>query len=234
MTTTGSLALALGTSVPRVHRAIRELGLTPSQTKGGHLRLSAAEADRLRRRLGRLVPVVGLRREEVLALAALSRRPLGLRSGRAVARAAGISHGASTTALSRLERMGYIMRKRRFVIEGAARPVTEWEVSFLSPQWRQVAAQIARVEVPQAESRASRPSQLPRRFGHLFWDVPHPEQIDLHLKGSTVAHRILTSSDPRAHAWVATALPPEDLRRVATYRGVSGRVQALAENLARA
>jgi hypothetical protein len=232
--TTGSVARDLGTSVPRVHRALRELGLTPDQTAGGHLRLSPTEVARVRRRLGRVVAVEGLGREEVLTLAALSRRPLGLRSARAVARAAGISHGASTAALSRLEGMGCVMRKPRLVVEGCARSITEWEVCFLSPQWRRVASAISRVEVPRTDPRASKPAFLPRRFGHLFWDVPHPEQIDLRVKGATVAHRMLTSSDPRAHAWAATMLPAKDLRRAATYRGVSERVQALAENLARA
>lgn len=137
-------------------------------------------------------------------------------------------------ALSRLERLGCVTRKTRLVVEGSARSVTEWEVCFLSPQWRRVASAISRVEVPRPATRASKSYFLPRRFGHLFWDVPHPEQIDLRVKGATVAHRVLASSDLRAHSWAATTLPPKDLRRAATYRGVSEQVRALAENLARA
>ncbi len=232
-TTTGALARSLGTSVPRVHRAIRDLGLSPARTEGGQLRLSGEEADLVRSRLGSIVRLPGFRREELVTLAALSRRPFGLRSARAVARAASISPTAAAAALTRLERDGYVIQLDRYVVEGSVRQVKEWQVAFLTPQWRRIAGAIAQIELPRVPTWGERPIHLPRRFGHLFWDVPHPERIDLRLKGATVAARILLGNDHRAQAWAAAVLSPEDLRGGAAFRGVSPQVRAMAENLAR-
>ncbi|MDQ3114533.1 MAG: hypothetical protein M3Q84_10660, partial [Actinomycetota bacterium] len=94
-----SVAREAGTNVPRLLRAVDRLGLSPERTKGGTLRLSSDDVAALTQELGVVVSVADLRRSQLQVLAALARAPLGLRSGRAVARAAGLSPTAAIRAL---------------------------------------------------------------------------------------------------------------------------------------
>lgn len=231
--TTGQVAGRLGTTVPRIHRAIARLGLQPSKSPGGHIELSRSEVRRLANALGHVPPIEGLIREEVLVLAALGRRPLGLASARAVARSAGISPTTATKALGRLVSLGYIERVSRQVIEGRVRTMSLWQVRWASPAWLAVAPRLALVVSPEPVHTSAPPTHVPARLSHLFWDVPHPTSICLRASGPTVANRLLTSNDPQALAWAALALRPSDLRRGAQFRGVDARTRALAENLAR-
>jgi len=230
----GALANELGTSVPRVHRAIQKLGLAPQRTPGGHLRIPYDDAQEIRRCLGAVSLVNRLSRQQLLVLTALSRRPFGLRSERAVARASGVSPTAAGAALGRLEELGYISHRPHLVIEGSVHSVMEWEVAFASPAWRGVAPAVRKVELPQARRQTKQPRGLPRRLSHLFWDVPHPERIDWSRHGgATVALRLLASNDPRAHAWAAAELSPWALDNAGLFRGVPPEIVAFAHNLAR-
>ncbi|MGH8926571.1 MAG: hypothetical protein ACRDWA_18395 [Acidimicrobiia bacterium] len=96
--TTGKVAAALATTRSRIHRAVAAGVVRPARTRGGHLRFTARDVAVLERRLGRSPRVAELSREKVRVLAALGRRPFGLRSVRAVARAAGISPTVASRA----------------------------------------------------------------------------------------------------------------------------------------
>ena len=231
--TTGEVARELGTSVPRVHRAVDRLGLRPSKSPGGHLRLDATEVRQLTKLLGRVPAVEGFDREETLVLTALGRRPFGLASARAAARAAGVSPTAATKALGNLASLGYVEQVSRQAIEGRVRTISVWKVCWASSAWLTVAPNLAGVAFPESERRLPVATHVPRRLSHLFWDVPNPMAIDLRKRGPTVANRMLTSNDPQALAWAATALRPSDLRRGALFRGVDARTRAMAENLVR-
>ncbi len=230
--TTGQVAARLGTSVPRVHRAVKRLGLRPARSPGGHLKLGATDVRRLTTALGWVPEIADLNREGTLALAALGRRPFGLTSARAVARAAGISPTAASGALQHLEASGYVEQVFRQVVEGHVRTISVWQVRWTSAVWRAAAPELAPVVLPETNRDAPIPRHLPNRFSHLFWDVPTPTKIDLEASGPTVAHRVLTSNDPQAIAWAASALRPADLRSGAQFRGTDSRTRALAENLA--
>lgn len=194
--------------------------------------LTRSDVQRLTRALGRVPQVEGLSREEILALAALGRRPLGLASARAVARAAGISPVSAAKAMEHLSSLGYLEKESRQLIEGRVKTLSLWQVRWTSPAWLRVAPALASVVFPEPVNKSARPSHLPRRLSHLFWDVPRPTAIDLRKSGPTVASRLLMSNDPQALAWAAQALRPSDLREGARMRGVDNRTRALAENLA--
>ena len=206
--------------------------MRPARTPGGHVRLDAGDLQRLTVELGSFPAVEGLRREDVHALAALSRRPFGLTSARALARAAGTSPTAAGASLRRLRAAGYVEQETHSVVEGRVRDVSTWRVRWTSPQWVEAAPTIARVVLP--ASPPGRPARhLPRRFAHLFWDVPHPDRIDVRRQGPTVAYRMLTSNDPQALAWAAGTLSRSDLRKAVRLRGVDDRTRVMVENLLR-
>ncbi len=226
------LASELGVSSPRVHRAIHRLGLDPQCSSGGHTRLSANEATAIERMLGRAKPLNGMSRDETLVLAALSRRPFGVASVRATARAAGVAPTTAAKAVRFLEAAGYVERVQRRVTEGRVSDIEVIEVRWDSPEWRAAAPLLAAVILPES-SPVAMPRWLPARFAHLFWDVPHPTRIDLEESGVMVAHRILTSADPAALSWAATVFSPSILRRAASIRGTDPRTRSMARNLAR-
>ena len=231
--TTGQVAAELGTTVPRVHRALTRLGIQPERTPGGHLKLNHDDLLQLTDELGRVPKIDGLRREQVLVLAALARRPIGLISARAAARAAGVSPTAASFALSSLAEQDYIEQVELTAVEGRVHSITLWRVKWTSAQWRGVAPLLARTVLPHANRVIPSNGLLPRRLAHLFWDVPNPAAIDLRASGSTVANRILSSTDPQALSWAATGLSPSDLIAGAQFRNVDDRVRSLAQNLAR-
>lgn len=188
----------------------------------------------MREELGCRARVEGLSWTETLALGVLSRRPLGLDSARALARAAEVSPTTAGACLEHLLRLGYVERAESVVVEGRARTVRLWKVSYGSVPWQRIAPAIAKVGLP-SPALGLRDRTLPKRLFHLFWSVPRPAQLDLDLdsQAAFVAHRILTTHDPQALAWAADHLPPRALRRAASFRGVDARSAALAENLAR-
>lgn len=206
--------------------------MRPDRTPGSHVRLDAGDLERLTAELNSFPAVEELSHEDVRALAALSRRPFGLTSARALARAARISPTAAGASLRRLVAAGYVEQVTHRVVEGRVRDVSTWQVRWTSPRWSEVAPTIARVVLPVLPP--GRPARhLPRRFAHLFWDVPHPDRVDVRRLGPTVAYRMLTSNDPQALAWAASALSRSDLRKAMRRRGMDDRTRAMAENLLR-
>lgn len=109
-----SVAVAenLGVSVPIIHRAIARLPLEPCRGPKGHLRVTQHEAQILLEDLGKAPKGTGFTREELFVLHVLQRRPFGLRSGRAVAKLAGISPSTASQALGNLEKQGLVEHRR--------------------------------------------------------------------------------------------------------------------------
>ena len=108
----------------------------------------AEAVGQLRRRWGFAPAIAGLTREDVLVLAALGRRPLGLRSARAVARAARVSPTIAGRSLRRLAAQAYVARLTVRVAEGAAKDVAVWVVRWTERPWQQVAGTIGQATLP--------------------------------------------------------------------------------------
>ncbi len=226
------VAQELGTNVPRLLRAADRLGLHPSR-KRGHLQFRSTEVARLRAELGVTARIGGLRRTQVQVLAALIRAPLGLRSGRAVARAVGLSATAATRALRDLFDAGLVEVRRETVAEGTAKTAEIAYANHTHPRWPELAPRLARVIAP-AHARHGRSTVSPRvpgRLAHVSWNAPLGA-ITLAAPGPYVARRILLEGDTQALAWAADTLRAADWREAARGRGIDPRRRALAENLA--
>src|SRR6266536_2390196 len=128
-------ARRLGTSVPRVQRAIDRLGLSVERSGMGRVRLSEPQLEQLRAELGVVPPVDGLRRVETQVLAALARTPRGLAGTRAVARRAGVSPTSAAGALGSLVARGLVSRQRAWAVAGRAREVELVRANVTAPEW---------------------------------------------------------------------------------------------------
>jgi DNA-binding transcriptional ArsR family regulator len=228
--TSGEAARALGTSVPRVLRAARR-GAVPTVSRGNRTMFLPEAVEQLRRRWGWAPPIPGLRREEVMALAALSRRPLGLASARALGRAAGLSPTTAAHVLRRLHEAGYVDRSVVSVVEGRVRRLPVWTVRFGSPEWLVVAGRVGATVLP-LPPRRDRPRRVPRRLGHLFWNEDL-DRLRLDRHASLVAGRILRADDPEGLAWAREGLPPGALEAASRSRGLDPRRARLGMLLAR-
>jgi DNA-binding Lrp family transcriptional regulator len=228
----GEVARLLGTSVPRVLRAARQ-GLVASTKRGNRTLLDAGAVERLRRRWGSVPSIEGLRRQEVLALAALGRRPFGLRSARALARAAGLSPTAAARALEHLAAAGYVERQTVRVVEGRVRDVSVWMVRWTSPQWLAVAAVVSTAILPEPSRTEPPPRRVPARLAHVFWNEDLA-RLDIERDAVLIAARILQSDDPEALAWMTRALPHAAIERASRSRGMDPRRARLGRLLAEA
>ncbi|MGH3875239.1 MAG: MarR family transcriptional regulator [Pseudonocardiaceae bacterium] len=210
-------------------RAVDRLGLCPQRARGERARLGREDVDRLTREL-RVTPVVAdLRSSQVQVLAALARAPLGLRSGRAVARSAGMSATTAIRAVRELIDLGLAEVRHETLAEGTAREAEVIYANVTHPRWPALAPRLAAVRPGRGLRRASR--RVPARLAHLFWNAPIRE-IDLAEHGSYVARRVLLDGDTQALAWAAEALTAADWHEAARGRGLDPRRRALAENLA--
>lgn len=228
---TGRVADRLGTTRSRVHRAVAQGVVRPEATSGGHLRFTASEIALLERRLGFAPAIAGLRREQVLVAAALLGRPLGLRSARAVARAAGISPTTASRALRHLEQKEMVRRRRRRVMLGAPTDVEVWEVDVRNRRWARLGPLLADTVFPEAVEPVAGEGRVPIWLRHLFWNAD-VHLLDVQRDAAYIAGRILASDDAQAHAWAAATLPAEAFLHAARMRGVPGRRAALARNVA--
>jgi hypothetical protein len=224
------VARELGTSVPRISRAIRRLGIDARQPNG-RLALTPAQAERLRRALGVAPEVEGLTRSETVVLAALRSAPFGLVSARAVSRRSGLSPTASSRALKSLLAKELVLQSNEVIAAGRAREVQIWRANPRHPRWRRIDPLLDRVELP----RTSKPptGRVPAHLRHLFWNTAE-SQLDASRAGPYVARRLLRTMDLQGLAWGAKALEPSDWRRGARGRGLDPRARRLARNLAEA
>jgi predicted transcriptional regulator len=231
--TTGQVAEQLGTTRTRIHRAVAQGVVDPTTTGGGHLRFTEAEVALLELRLGFAPTVTGLSREEVLVATTLLRHPMGLRSARSVARAAGISPTTASRALHRLEKMALVQRRGRRVVLGTSTDVDVWKINVRNRRWARLAPMLANAVLPQSSEPMTRPCRVPIWLRHLFWNVDI-HALDGERDGAYIAGRILASEDTQAHAWAAHTLPAAAFLEAARIRGVPARRAALARNLAAA
>lgn len=232
---TAEVAAALGTSVPRVHRAV-EKGLVhrlPGRGTARGLRFSASAVGELRRVWGEAPKVPGLTRENVLILAALARRPRGVRSARVLAREAGVSPTTASATLRRLRDQGYVAASTLRAVEGRAIDAPVWSVRWTAPQWRRIAPVVGGAVLPSRTDVATAPpARVPRRLWHLFWDVD-PAVIETRAHGAYIADRVLRSSDNDGLAWAAQVVPAATWRAVARRRGLTDSQRRLARALGR-
>jgi hypothetical protein len=231
---TGSVAAALGTTRSRIHRAVAAGVVRPGRTSGGHLRFAPDDVQVLTQRLGVVPRLRGLSREDVLVLAALARRPLGVHSARAVGRVAGISPTAASRSLARLERPGLVRRRRQRVVRGAVTDLDVWGANITHQRWPELAPLLNRVVLPTlGHAPADHTSRVPAWLRHLFWNAD-VRRLDVDRDAAFIAGRILSSDDAQAHAWAAANLPPDAFEQAASVRGIEPRRAALAHNLAAA
>jgi DNA-binding MarR family transcriptional regulator len=224
------VARRLGTSIPRVKRAIERLGLVVEGGPRGRVRLSDRQIERVREALGARATSHGLTTTQVSVLAALSRAPLGLVSARAVARRACLSPTATGRALDVLRHSGLVRAQPTTVAAGRAREVELLEPSW-DARWSQLAPTLSRVRPGQRPVAGA--DRVPERLRHLFWNTA-PEQLDVQRAGGSIARRLLRRGDLEGLAWGAAHLRAHDWEHGATARGLDARTRRMAQNLAAA
>jgi DNA-binding Lrp family transcriptional regulator len=227
-------ARRLGTSVPRIKRAIERVGLGVETRPGGRVTIDRRQFKRLRRELGVRAKIDNLSVTDVAVLSTLARSPLGLVSGRAVAQRAGIAPTSASKALKRLERKGLAQRERTWLAAGRAREQEIVRANYSSPQWPALAPKLSKFEPPALVwDTPSRHRTVPPRLKHLFWNTAE-SQLDLERAGGYVARRLIQTGDLEGLAWGAANLEPDDWRHAAETRGIQESQRALAINLAAA
>ena len=230
--TTGEAAQVLGTSVPRVLRAARK-GLVPSMRRGSRTVLPRSSVDELRRRWGYTPPHGELSHEELLVLAALSRRPRGVRSARRVARQAGVSPTTASRVLRRLADQGYVERSTVTEVAGVVRDVSIWRSRWDGRPWQCVASDVGQATLPSPTPGLEPDPQVPFRLAHLFWNARVRDlTVDDHAE--LIASRMLRSGDPEALAWMVRNVPSDAIARATRGRGMDPRAAALGRVLAHA
>lgn len=223
-------ARSLETSIPRLSRAIRELGIIPTR-QGNERRLTTPQYAALRRRLGFAPPVVGLTREEMFVLAALNLHPLGLRSLRAVARSASVSPTTASRAVAHLRSIGLVSVGTERVVEGEARDATVTRIAALSPAWIEIATEVRKVVLPERHSSLTPAKAIPQRLWHHFWNA-EPSKLRLPADSDYIAARLLRSDDPQALSWAASHLDESSIAKVARLRGVDDKRRSMILHLA--
>jgi hypothetical protein len=223
----------LHTSIPRVRRALADCGLLVVKSEGGRALIPLSTYQQLVLRLGAVPLVPGLSREEVLVLAVLNLRPLGLSSARAAAQAGGISPTSASRALGRLLDLGYVRHDVEKLVEGKVveRPI--WRIRRSGAPWQHVVPLIRQVVPPETKAQQGKlPRRVPGRLAHLFWNADL-NKVQLPRDARYVAGRILRSNDTQALSWMARSLTPKAIVEASQARGMDRHQQALARNLAR-
>ncbi len=219
----------LGTSVPRVLRALADLGTEVRH--GRPTTLTAEQVEELRVRLGSMPAVDGLGRAETLVAAALARSPLGLVSQRAVARRAGVSPTAAGRALQCLREKGLVNVRERSLPGRRAHTARVICANYASPEWSRIAGSLALVRRPERATPVTRAARVPPSLDYLFWDTAD-SQRDVRQAGGYIARRLLQTGDPEGLAWGAENLNEGDWKHAAATRGIAPEARALALNLA--
>lgn len=224
-------ARRLGTSSPRIRRAVDRSGLPIEQDASGVFHLTEEQVSELARELGVTPLIPGMSRTDAQVLAALSRSPRGVSSAREAARRAGVSPTAAGRALARLVARGLITETPMMIARGHASEVTVYQVRFGSDEWLALAPVVARVQLPDHAS-GSRAKRVPPHLLHLFWNTA-PAQLDVATSAPYIARRLLTTFDPDGLAWGTVNLPASAWEHAAATRGLEPAQRALAHNLAR-
>jgi len=223
------VARELGTSVPRVVRAVDRLRID-ARRSNGRIFLTGDQIAQLRNELGASVNVPGLTPTQVSVLAALRDAPLGLTSIRAVARRAGLSPTAASRAVEALQGAGLVRREPATIAAGFARPVELLQLNRRTRRWTQIASLLATVRLP-LHGDSARDKRVPQSLRHLFWNTAEA-QLELQHGGPYIARRLLRTMDLEGLSWGATNLRAADWLQAAKARGLEAQVRALARNLA--
>ena len=227
-----TIARLLGVSLPRLHRLLDAEGVAAAGGRGHRRSVAGDVVRRLVRHMG-AVPVMlpDYDRTEMLVLGALARAPLGFVSARAVARAAGVSPTAASSALATFEARGMARRNERRVLQGRIRLIRFWVADLLHAAWtKDVLVAANAVALPIRARPANPPRRVPAGYGHAFWNVD-PRTVDPSLNPDFVAARLLQLDDAGAWVWAARNLPARSLLRAANARGVDAGRKALVKNL---
>lgn len=224
------VAERLGTSRRRVTHAALVAGL--GQRGQVRVRFTDADVATLAGRLGVTPCVEGLTRIESLVLAELARRPFGLVSYRAVARACAISTASASKAVSSLLAQSLVTETRKTVALGRAREVTVIKARVSHPDWTRLLAGL-RTVVPASRSEPAH-SGLPNHVRHAFWNVDDPtfRRLDLNTDGAFIAARALSAGDANLMAFASDRLPAQAWDSVLHLRGLSPESRQTARNLA--
>ena len=222
------ISRSLGTSIPRVQRAIARLEITGQGP--GRPRYSPKQAELLRRELGAAPHVVEFTPTEVKVLAALAKAPRGLSSLRVLAARAGLSPTAASKAFTELQGRGLVLREPAMVAAGKARTVEVLRANENAKQWPALALVVlAKTHPPVKPSPPA--SRVPPHLRHLFWNTA-PSQMNTANSGGYIARRLITEGDPEGLGWGAANLTREDWLHAAQTRGLSKRQVAMTVNFA--
>lgn len=217
--TISEVAEVLETSVPRVTRAMKRLGIVPTQGLRNDRRVQVLESSKvavLEDELGIAPSVEGYTREDLFVLATINLSPYGFRSVHAVSCAAAISATTAAKVVARLTQKGLIIvSPQRELLNRKVVTVSTLHANRHHKEWRRLSGQIAMVRLPKQSSTS--PKIVPRRFWHLFWNAD-PLQLPLAEHADFIATRMLLSDEPQAIAWAATNLPPTSIERTANMR----------------
>lgn len=199
---------------------------------GARTRFSDADREVLARKLGVTPSVEGLSRIEAIVLAELSRRPLGLVSHRAIARACSLSPASASKATKSLLSKGLATETPKTVALGRAQLVKLVKANPSHPDWTRLLGELAKV-IPATET-ATEPTRLPDHVRHAFWNVDDAmfRKLDLVKDGPFIAARALSTKDPNLMAFAASHLQAAAWRKVVSLRGLSAESQQTARNLA--
>ncbi len=215
------------------HAVIRRAGASGrgEVTDGGHWRFSRSDVAWLRAEFG-VTPRSSLSRSEVQVLAALSRRPQGVLSTRALAYEAGLSPTATGKALARLIDQRLATTEQVTLAAGRARRCTVILANPTHPDWESLAP-VLRGTKPKRRAKPAARHGIPDDIAHLFWNSDW-RALDVAHDGPYIARRILTSSDANALAWAATNVSADAWKQASKGRGIDPARKALARNLAAA
>lgn len=222
-------ARLLRSSPKRVAKAMRRLGIPGSPGARGRI-LSRVEVEALSDALGCVPTVEGVSRERLRVLTALSRRPLGVRSARALARAASVSPTVASRILNEMVQEGLVTVTPTTLAEGKAIIADVYTLNRQHAQWRLLAKPVRQVRLPVPASPA--PAKVvPIRLRHHFWNA-NSSALKIPENASYVAGRLVPSRDPEAVAWALAHLDSASIQKVARSRGISpserGWVQVVA------
>jgi hypothetical protein len=223
------VARDLGTSVPRVVRAVDRLGLKARVGTSNRMALTSSMVARLEDELGRVPSSPVLSSIEIRALAALREAPFGISSARTLALRSGMSPTSAAAALRTLRDKDLAYTEQQMVAAGRARPAEVWKANRQAPQWPQLTDLLDKTRAPR--SRTTDETVVPLRLRHLFWNTS-PDQLNIQHAGGYIARRLLTTMDPEGLSWGARHLSADSWLHAAQARGIDERTRALAHNLA--
>jgi hypothetical protein len=215
----------------RASRRLTALGIPGAPGARGKM-LSRDDLEALRGDLGGAPIVDGVSRAQLRVLAALSRRPLGVRSARALARAASISPTVASRLLNDMVQEGLVTVRSTTLAEGKAMVADVYTLNRKHAQWRFLAETVRQVQLPVPPPAA--PAKIvPVRLRHHFWNA-RLSALRVPENASYVAGRLVLSHDPEAVSWALAHLDATSIEKVAESRGLSGGERRWVRVVARA